>query len=135
MPAYSGTAVKRFCSKPKGCLSDTGLAAFSQAIGMPGAIPNSSLWGPLFEACVVNEIRKQLSAVGSAVNVYHRRSHGGAEVDLFLETNGTFFPIEIKAKSNPTKQDARGIDAFKQTFPTISTAPVSLCVPRNPPIP
>ena len=48
---------------------------------------------------------------------YHWRTDGGAEVDLVLERDGKLFPIEIKCKSQLTKQGARGIQAFTKTYP------------------
>jgi hypothetical protein len=38
-------------------------------------------------------------------------------VDLVVELNGRLFPIEIKAKSNPTRKDARGFVSFRACFP------------------
>lgn len=39
-----------------------------------------------------------------------------AEVDIILERDGGFYPIEIKCKSIVNKHDARGIHAFYDTF-------------------
>lgn len=33
-----------------------------------------------------------------------------------LERDGIFYPIEIKAKSRPTRQDTSGITAFRKTY-------------------
>ena len=52
-------------------------------------------------------------------NIYHWRSHAGAEVDFLLEHNGTFFPIEVKVKSNPSRADCSGITAFRSTYPKL----------------
>ncbi len=71
--------------KPKGYCSDTGQVCFAQAITTPQAIGGHPLWGALFETAVVNEIRKQASFLPSFPNIYHWRSHGGAECDLLLE--------------------------------------------------
>jgi len=43
--------------------------------------------------------------------------------DLILEYGGTFFPIEIKAKTNPNGHDARGIIAFRKTYPQLEIGP------------
>jgi len=37
-------------------------------------------------------------------------------VDLILERDAVFYPIEIKAKSNPS-QDTTGISSFRKTYP------------------
>jgi len=36
-----------------------------------------------------------------------------------LERDGVFYPIEIKAKSRPTRQDTSGITAFRKTYPNL----------------
>ena len=50
---------------------------------------------------------------------YHWRSHGGAEVDLILERDGIFIPIEVKSKARISEADTRGIRAFRKTYPNI----------------
>ncbi len=60
---------------------------------------------------------KNLQKLAMVPNLYHFRACSGAEVDLVLELNGKLYPIEIKAKSNPTRKDARGFAAFRECFP------------------
>lgn len=120
LQAYSGNTIKRISDKPKGYISDTGLICVSHAISTPDVVGHHPLWGAMFETAIVNDIRRQAQTLNMAPNFYHWRSHGGAEVDLLIEWNGEFFPIEIKGKSNPTKGDARGIEAFKETYPRLS---------------
>jgi len=38
VPAYSGNAIKRVSGKPKGYLSDTGLACWAQAVSSPAVL-------------------------------------------------------------------------------------------------
>ena len=65
--------------------------------------------------------------------MYHFRSYGGAEVDLVLEMNGMLFPIKIKAKSNPTRNDGRGIGAFRECFPKENIGPgLIICAVEKP---
>lgn len=120
IPAYSGNTIKRVSEKPKGYLADIGLACFSLAISTPQAVGSHPAWGNLFETLVVNEVRKQMNTLEVKPNVYHWRSHGGAEVDLLLERDGRFFPIEIKGKSHPTRRDIAGITAFRKTYSKLS---------------
>lgn len=117
IPAWSGNTLKKISSKPKGYLTDSGLAVQLQQISSPTALGGHPLWGPLFETAVVMEIQKQCSLLNTPPAIYHWRSHSGAEVDLILERDGKLFPIEIKAKSHPTKDDARGIKAFRESYP------------------
>ncbi len=126
IPAYSGSTVKRVSGKPKGYLSDTGLAARSLYISSPRALASHPNWGNLAETLAVTDLLKEISFMESSPGIYHWRSHSGAEVDLILERDGIFFPIEIKATSRPGRKDTLGIKAFRETYPniTISTGVV-----------
>ena len=119
IPAYSGNTIKRVASKAKGYIADTGITCSAQAISSPQAIPSHPLWGSLFETAVVGEIRKQCSIMSPKPIMYHWRTLRQAEVDLVLERDGIFHPIEIKAKSRPTRQDTSGITAFRKTYPNL----------------
>ena len=133
VPAYSGNAVKRISKKTKGHISDTGLACYLQRISSPQALAGHPLFGALFETAVVAEIRKLVAAASVRANLYHWRSHGGAEVDLMLERDGTLFPVEIKLTARPTASDAGGIAAFRRTYPAASIAPgLVLCACERP---
>jgi len=122
IPAFSMNTIKRISSKPKGYFSDTGQVCYCQAISHPEAIAQSPLWGALFETAVVNEIRKLLLWTGLPFNLYHWRSHGGAECDLIIERDGVYFPIEVKGKTMPTRGDTTGISAFRKTYPQLKIA-------------
>ncbi len=133
VPAYSGNAVKRISKKPKGHISDTGLACYLQRVSSPQALAGHPLFGALFETAVVAEIRKLVAAASAQANLYHWRSHGGAEVDLILERDGTLFPLEIKLTARPTASDAGGIAAFRRTYPSATVAPgLVLCACERP---
>lgn len=133
IPAFSMNSIKRLSTKPKGYFTDTGQVCFSQAITTPHAIASHPLQGALFETAVVNEIRKQLLFLNTPCNLYHYRSHGGAECDLILEQNGTYYPIEIKAKSRPSKADTRGIQAFRKQYTELNVAKgLVLCLTETP---
>lgn len=119
IPPYFGSTIKRISRKPKGYLTDTGLVCSAQAISAPEVIGGHPMWGALFETAVVMEVIKQSRALKSPPNFYHWRSHGGAEVDLILEKDGEFYPIEIKGSTRPGKRDLMGIEAFRQTYPRL----------------
>lgn len=123
IPAYSGNTVKRISGKPKGFMSDTGLLARSNYLSTPRALPSHPAWGAMVETLVVLDILKSLSFRASQAGVYHWRTHNGAEVDLLLEENGRFFPIEIKATARPTNKDTRGIRAFRESYPHLDIGP------------
>ena len=123
IPPFSGNAVKRVSGKAKGHIADTGLACWAQAISSPTALGGHPLWGHLFESYVASELRKQMALMAPAPRLHHWRSSGGAEVDLLLERDGRFHPIEIKGKTQVSRADARGIKAFREAYPHLDVAP------------
>jgi predicted AAA+ superfamily ATPase len=67
--------------------------------------------------------------IASSNIAHHWRSHGGAEVDLLLERDARFYPIEIKLTSRPGKGHARGIQALRETYPHLRFAPGLVIAP------
>lgn len=117
LPAFSRNPVKRIVGRAKGYFADTGFICYLQRISSPEVIAGHPLKGALFETWMVMEIIKMTQAWPTPPHMYQFRSYGGAEVDLVLELNGVLYPIEIKAKSNPGRNDGRGIGAFRECFP------------------
>ena len=117
VPAFSGNIIKRLSHKPKGYFADTGLLCNMMVISSPHSLGGHPLWGAIFETAVCAEIRKMISRMSPVPNMYHWRSHGGAEVDIILERDGIYYPIEVKGKSLPSKKDTSGIQAFRNTYP------------------
>jgi uncharacterized protein len=134
VPAYSGNTVKRVSGKPKGYIADTGVACAAAAISTPRAIASHPSWGALFETAVFAEVRKAVVLMSPRPNIYHWRSHGGAEVDLLLERDGRFYPLEIKAKSRPNSEDTSGITAFRATYPHLRVEQGLVLAPTEKPI-
>lgn len=126
IPAYSGNTLKRVSGKPKGYFVDSGLACHLMHISSANALLGHPKLGALFETFMVNDILRQLPLLQGRPAVYHWRSHGGAEVDLLLEMDNIYYPIEIKCKTRPTKSDFRGILAFRETYPNLNYAPAIL---------
>ncbi|MCP4720726.1 MAG: DUF4143 domain-containing protein, partial [Desulfobacteraceae bacterium] len=87
-------------------------------ISAPEVIGNHPLKGKLFETYIVLEILKTIQSLPVKPNLYHFRSYSGAEVDLIMEFNGVLYPIEIKIKSNPSRNDIKGFASFKKCFPS-----------------
>ena len=131
VPAFSGNALKRVSSKPKGYIGDTGLLCSGQAISSPNAIGGHPLWGAIFETAAAAELRKQISLMSPKPNLYHWRSYGGAEVDFLVEFDGKYHPIEIKAKSMPSRRDASSIAAFRKQYPGLTIGPGLVMAPTG----
>ena len=134
VPGYSGNTVKRVSGRPKGYFTDVGVACASQAISTPAAIAGHPLFGAMFETAVAGEIRRLAGALPTRPQAWHWRAHSGAEVDLLLERDGAFFPIEIKATSHPTHAAAAGLRAFREAYPSLRIAPGLVLAPIDRPL-
>lgn len=133
VPAWQGNAVKRVSGKPKGYLGDTGLLCHGQRISSPAALGGHPLLGALFETGVVNDLRRQASALPLAPGFWHWRSAGGAEVDVLLELDGCLYPVEVRLTSNPRPRDATGLAAFRAAYPGQRIAPgLVVCAAERP---
>jgi len=116
LPAYSGNAIKKLSSKPKGHLQDSGLACYLNAIPSPESLLASPSLGHIFESWGGGWVHRQTQRLPLAPAIYHWRTQNGAEVDAVLDYNGSLFPIEFKAASRLSKHDTRGIQAFRKTY-------------------
>ena len=132
---FSRNMIKKVSGKPKGYIADTGLACAAQAISSPMAIGGHPLWGALFETAAIAEIRKQCLLITPKPIMYHWRTYSGAEVDIIIEYSGRFYPIEVKAKSNPGRGDTSGISAFRKQYPDIPVEKGLVLAPVERPIP
>ena len=63
--------------------------------------------GREFESAVISEIYKQTRNSRMPVTFYHLRTADGREIDLLLETEAGFIPIEIKMTERVSSADAR----------------------------
>jgi uncharacterized protein len=131
LPAFSGNQVKRVSRKAKGHIADTGFACAALAISSHRALASHPALGDLFETAICAEIRKLAAAIPTPPRFHHWRSAGGAEVDLLLERDGRFFPLEIKVKSRPSRGDTRGISAFRKTYPRLDVQPGLVIAPAE----
>jgi len=92
-------------------------------ISTPQTLGGHPLVGSLFETLIVADIRKLAATLTTPPSLYHWRSHSGSEVDLLLERDGRFHPIEIKLTTKPSKADTRGLTALRETYPKLKIAP------------
>jgi uncharacterized protein len=128
---FSLNTVKKISSKPKGIISDSGLMCHSLVISSPDGILQNPAWGHLFESMVIMDIIKKINMLPFKPAVFHWRSHSGAEIDLLLELDGKFYPIEIKSKSRPSRRDTTGITAFRKTYPQLTIMPGLVIAPTD----
>ncbi len=118
---YHSNTLKRITKKPKGIFSDTGLACHLIRLTSEQAVGSYPQLGSLFESFIFNQINSMSNSLNFPANLYHWRTKHGVEVDIVIEKDGCLFPIEIKTKSVLSKQDAKGIKIFQETYSNNST--------------
>jgi predicted AAA+ superfamily ATPase len=113
---FTNSALNRAIKTPKLYFRDTGLVCFLTKWSNPETAKRGAMAGNLFETFVVSEILKSFSNEGLdyrfCVSYYrgkdkpHKKQGGetagiDSEIDLIIEENGLFHPIEIKMTANP----------------------------------
>lgn len=119
LDAWSGNTLKRVSGRPKVHLWDTGLASWLMAVSTPTALGGHPALGALFETWVVTELHKEAMALSTRPRLWHWRVAGGAEVDLILERDGVFHPIEVKLASQVNGRHTRGLRSFEESHPSL----------------
>jgi uncharacterized protein len=112
IPAYTRDVVKRVVKHPRGFLRDSGLLHALLRIPDGEALLSHPQMGASWEGMVVEEILRQLSALGAAHDCAYYRTGAGAEVDLVVEGNFGRVAVEIKHTSAVSGRDLRGLRDF-----------------------
>lgn len=106
-PAWSRNFTTRAKRHSKAHPTDTGLAAHLLGVDPTGLTrPDDARRGPLVEAFVVNELRKQLGWSTQRAALFYFRDRHGREIDVILETpDGRVVGIEVKASLTVIQKD------------------------------
>jgi predicted AAA+ superfamily ATPase len=78
---------------------------------------NGNFCRRFFETFVISEIIKSYHHNLKSPNLYYFRDSDGNEIDLLIQQDGKYYPIEIKKTSTPMPNDT---SAFK-TFAKLET--------------
>jgi predicted AAA+ superfamily ATPase len=114
IPAYYSNLNNRLTKACKVYLVDSGLMCHKVDITFSKTPWEHREWGQVFETFVVNEIRKQLPWLDSAISLYHYRTHQGKEIDLVLENKQQeIIAVEIKASRTLTTTSAKNFAQIK----------------------
>ena len=112
IPAYTRDVVKRAVKHPRGYMRDSGLLHALLRIPDTDALLSHPQMGASWEGMVVEEILRQLSALGVAHEYSYYRTGAGAEVDLVVEGSFGRVAVEIKHTSTVGGRDLRGLRDF-----------------------
>ena len=112
IPSYTRDVLKRVMKHPKGFLRDSGLLHALLRIPDRDALLSHPQVGASWEGMVIEEILRQLNAMGVAHEYYHYRTGNGAEVDLIVEGKFGRIAVEIKQASSVAARDLRALRDF-----------------------
>jgi uncharacterized protein len=104
LPAFAINRTTQLVRSPKYYWSDTGLAmALSRQTEPTGAH---------LENLVVQDLLVWRDSRKSPPELFHWRTHKGAEVDIVIQDGDALLPIEIKATSQPSTKDLVSLRRF-----------------------
>jgi len=109
---YERNAQKRIVKHPKGCIRDSGLLHHLLHLTEQEDILSHPSLGHSWESMVIENLLRELSALGVSFEYYYYRTSGGAEVDLILEGDFGLVPIEIKYGQNVSPHSLRSLKDF-----------------------
>jgi predicted AAA+ superfamily ATPase len=115
LPAWTANLSQRLIKAPKLLFADTGLAAHLQGLAAETLRSRRDLAGPLLEAFVAMELKKQIGWSRTRPRMFHFRTAAGLEVDLVLEARGgRLVGIEVKASATVSGDDFKALRFFAE---------------------
>ncbi len=109
---YFNNQTSRLIKTPKLYFMDTGLCSFLTGWLNPEVLERGAMAGAILETYVVSEIIKSYLHNGRNPRVFFYRDKEKREIDLLIEENGVFYPIEIKKTASPSLGDCKAFDCL-----------------------
>lgn len=117
LPSFEKNIVKAVIKMPKGYIRDTGLLHYLLQIGDMESLHSDPIVGSSFEAFVIEEIIKGLSATTiTNWHPHYYRTRNRAEIDLILEGPFGVLPIEIKYGTHTRLRELQVLSDFVKEF-------------------
>ena len=118
LPSWERNPGKRLVKAPKVFLPDSGLLAHLAGLSQESLMSAAGLPGGLVETFVLSELLKHLAFSEKRLTLWHYRTQSNIEVDFVLENRlGKLTGIEVKASSNVSGKDFKGLRHLKETEP------------------
>ena len=110
---YYNNLINRAIKTPKLYFYDTGLCCYLSGWQTTETLSIGAMCGAILETYVISEILKSYQYNGKSVNMYFYRDKEKKEIDLLIERNGKFYPIEIKRTASPKESDVKNFETVK----------------------
>lgn len=119
IPAWDRSTAKQLVKHPKGFLRDSGL--LHRLLRIPDAtlLATHPVVGKSWEGMVVETLLRGFENAGIAVQPFHYRTRGGAEIDLILEGqfgSAGLLPVEIKLTQQSDQRALRSLTEFVTSY-------------------
>lgn len=101
---YFTENTKRYIKAPKIYMTDTGLAAWLLSINSADELEKSSLSSSFFETFVIMELLKSYRHNGRKALFYHYRDNSKVTIDLLIEDEECFYPVNIENTTEPKNE-------------------------------
>jgi hypothetical protein len=101
LPPYFANVGKRLTKAPRIYLRDTGLLHALLGLHDLGSLRGHPKVGASWEGFVIEQVVGALSLLGNPPRPFFWRTHGGAEVDLILESGARRVAVEVKLSGSP----------------------------------
>lgn len=114
-PLLPKSSRRRLSKSSKYIYFDLGVKnAASETLTYSGV--NNAEWGVRFEQWVILEMIRYFRSRNSKVKVYYWRDHNGPEVDLVIDYNNIWIPVEIKFSNTVKKSHYRHLQFFLNEY-------------------
>ncbi|MDR1631844.1 MAG: ATP-binding protein [Dysgonamonadaceae bacterium] len=104
---YHNNLTNRAIKTPKLHFMDTGLCAYLCGWTSAETLSVGAMSGAIFESYVVGEIIKSYIHNNEQVQFYFYRDKEKQEIDLIIERDNIFYPVEIKRTAAPKEDDVK----------------------------
>ena len=104
---YHNNLTNRAVKTPKLHFMDTGLCAYLCRWTSPETLSAGAMSGAIFESYVVGEIIKSYIHNNEQAQFYFYRNKEKQEIDLIIERDHVFYPVEIKRTASPKEDDVQ----------------------------
>jgi hypothetical protein len=118
VPPYWRNIGKRLLKSPKLHFGDAGLAAHLMGVRSWAEAVRLNLSGALLETLSAQHLMAFAETATRPTQIFHYRTHAGAEVDLVLVRGARLLPVEVKLSATVRPGDVSGLRAFLGDFPS-----------------
>lgn len=107
LPPFANNELKRLSKTPKLYFYDTGLCAHLSMWLTKETLMMGAASGHYFENYVIMELLKGFSYSPDKISLTYYRDANAKEIDVIVEENGLYHPLEIKKSANPDRREIK----------------------------